>query len=208
MSPQPAYPRTATSHEVAAAGMLERHTWVSGWLRRLPTPVDAIVRDTCRLRVVWDGMSETRQERILAEVQPRAGLIVLNQDRRDELSELLGPPPFVLAHQLGHWLYDADRSNGLLDNPVFCRPLAATDRGRVREDNADGFATSLLLPQVQVVAAMTRGRPRKVLTPEELEARATAWGVSPARLRIRLAELGLEWCLPGPRRRESAGPRR
>ena len=60
MSPQAAYSRTETSHEVAAAGMLERHTWMSGWLRRLPTPVETIVRDTWHLRVVWDDRSETR----------------------------------------------------------------------------------------------------------------------------------------------------
>lgn len=75
--------------------MLERHTWVSGWLRRLPAPVETIVRDTWHLLVVWNGISETRQERILAEVQPGADLIVLNQARRDDLSEVLGPLPFV-----------------------------------------------------------------------------------------------------------------
>lgn len=101
MSPQPSYPRTAASHEVTAAGVLELHARVTGWRRCLPIPIESIVRDTYGMRVTWQELAELRYETILAEVRPEARVIVLNKRHREEFVEVVGPHPFALAHQLG-----------------------------------------------------------------------------------------------------------
>ena len=200
MSPQPAYPRAAASHEVTAAGVLERHARSTGWTRSLPVPIESIARDTYGIRVTWDDVAETSNECVLAVVHPKAAIIALNQRHRDILAEVVGPLRFVVAHELGHLLYDADRGSALFDHPAFCRRLAADDPRVVREANADRLAAALLLPADLVRAELGRSRPSRPRTLEEMGAMAGKWGVSCRTLVARLDDLGLGWCFPGLKR--------
>lgn len=206
MSPQPAYPRTAASHEVTAAGVLELHARTTGWRRELPIPVESIVVASYGMRAIWQDIAELRRERILAEINPKARVIALNQRHSDELLDNGNLPPFRLAHLLGHYLYDADHGSALIDHPVFCRAPATAEANPVRETNADGFAVALLLPTVLVRAQVARG-PRRPQTRLQLQDRAAGWGVSAPVLRARLQELSLDWSLPAERPTRSAGPR-
>lgn len=205
MSPKPAYPRSTESHEVTANGVLELHARRSGWQPSLPVPIEAIVGQTYGLQVDWEDVAETRDERILGVLQPRAGIITLNQRHRDLLSAVVGPARFSLAHELGHWLYDADRDSLLFDHPVFCRRLADADPRQVREVNADRLAAALLLPRGLMRSALglfptlpssRSGQGRRTLDNSVLNAKARQWGVSRQTLRSRLETLGLGWCLP------------
>ncbi|MGH9126131.1 MAG: ImmA/IrrE family metallo-endopeptidase [Acidimicrobiales bacterium] len=209
MSPQPAYPRSAESHEVTANSVLELHARRTGWLPSLPVPVDAIVSQTYGLKVTWADVAETRDERILGVLEPRAGIIAFNRRHRDVLSAVVGPGRFTLAHELAHWLYDADRESLLFDHPVFCRRLAEGDPRQVREDNANRLAAALLLPGTLVRGALglsptlpsnRPGLSRRTLDASVLNAKAKQWGVSRQTLRLRLEGLGLGWCLPAPTR--------
>jgi hypothetical protein len=152
------------------------------------------------MRVRWDDVAETRDECILAVVQPKAGIIALNQGRRDMLLDVIGPPSFAVAHQLGHLRYDADRSSALFDHPVFCRRLATDDHRQVREVNADRLAMALLLPADLVRAEVGRSRPNRPRTLDEMQVLAGKWGVSWPILSARLQELDLGWCCPDLRR--------
>ncbi|HEX3425065.1 MAG TPA: ImmA/IrrE family metallo-endopeptidase [Acidimicrobiales bacterium] len=209
VSQKPAYPRSAASHEVTANSVLELHARRSGWVRSLPVPIDAIVRQTYGLRVLWDDIPETRGERILGMLEPKAGIIALNRRHEDMLSEVVGPQRFTLAHELAHWLYDADRDSQLFDHPVFCRRLADADPRQAREINANRLAAALLMPSGAVRQALglyqatPSSRSRRTLEPSAMNAMARAWGVSRQAFRIRLEGLGLGWCLP--RERGSAG---
>jgi len=201
VSSPPAYPRSNASHEATANRVLETHARSSGWTRSLPVPIEAIVQDTYAMLVHWGAVAEAPHERILGVLQPKAGMIVLNERHQDLLSDVVGPRRFTLAHELGHWIYDADRDSTLFDHPVYCRRLADDDPRQVREVNANRLAAALLLPADLVRAAFGRprsgpARPSRVSTVAELNARARTWGVSRQTLRIRLESLGLGWCLP------------
>jgi Zn-dependent peptidase ImmA (M78 family) len=195
VSQKPAYVRSDSSHDVTALSVLELHARTSGWTRCLPVPIEGIVQDTYGMRVVWNDVAEMAHERILGVLHPKAGVIVLNRRHRDVLSTVVGPLRFTLAHELGHWLYDADRESELFDHPVFCRRLSAADPRQVREVNANRLAAALLLPSDLVRAAFGRSRAR-VSSAAELNDFARDWGVSRQTLRIRLEGLGLGWCLP------------
>jgi Zn-dependent peptidase ImmA (M78 family) len=181
---------------VTAANVLELHARTTGWTRSLPVPIESVAQDTYGMSLAWDDINETRNERILGVLQPKARVIVLNQRHRDLLSEVIGPMRFTLAHELGHWLYDADRDSSLFDHPVFCRTLAATDPRQVREVNANRLAAALLLPSDLVRAEFNRGRPGGPRTNEQLRLLARQWGVSRQTLRWRMEALGLERFLP------------
>ena len=109
-------------------------------------------------------------------------------------AQWIGPERFTLAHELAHWIYDADNPDQLsldldgLPEQLFCyhreSPRLAEDQ-RIREINANKLAAHLLLPEDLVRAATTDtvlADPRRA---------AAKWQVSHTMLRIRLQELGL-----------------
>ena len=121
--------------------------------------------------------------------------IVINTKHQDLLDRVIGPERFTLAHELAHWVYDAEDPNQLalqLDkvSPTeqYCYNREAaglSEDGRLREMNANKLASHLLLPEHLV---------RGVDIDEVLDnflATARSWGVSQQMLRIRLEALGL-----------------
>jgi hypothetical protein len=136
VSPRRAYPRRNESHEGAAADVLDRHRQMAGWAPSLPIPVELIIDATFDVRISWDDIAERPGEWILGALHPKSRSIVLNDRHEDLLIDVVGPLNFTLAHELGHWLYDADDPNQEQlfdpDQPVFCRRLQGDDPGPPR----------------------------------------------------------------------------
>lgn len=197
MSPRRAHPRRTESHELVAAEVLDRHSRATGWTLSFPIPIELIIDRTFDVRIEWDEIPEEPGEWILGALQPKARKIVLNDRHEDLLEGVIGPANFTLAHELGHWLYDADDPNqGQLFDPydetIFCRRLQNEDPGQIREVNANKFASALLMPAALVRAALTDPIPSR----SALRSLAQSWGVSQQALRIRLETLELDWFLP------------
>ena len=188
------YPRPARHHAVVAGNVLLRHASNVGAPVALPVPIEMIIERTYRLEVLTDEIPEPPGVIILGALAPRARRIVLNSRHEAMFAQWIGPERFTLAHELAHWIYDADNpdqlSLGLDGQPEqrFCyhreSPQLAEDQ-RIREMNANKLAAHLLLPEDLVRAASidtVLADPRRA---------AAKWQVSHTMLRIRLQELGL-----------------
>lgn len=197
MSRRPAFPRPAEQLERKAAEVLGRHYARVGIRPSLPVPVEEIVEVDFGLKLLWESIPEGAGEKILGALAPAARTILLNEDHVDGLFDMyIGPYAFTLAHELGHWLLDAENPDqGTLfaatDPPkLLCRNLGDSglpEDDAVRERNANRFAARLLLPADLLRAAAPDGLPNRAL----LREKAAEWGVSQTTLRIRLQELGL-----------------
>lgn len=189
------FPMPDSLHAVAAQNVLVRHAGITGRTIALPVPIELIIETTYGLTVLWEDLVEPPDTTILGALFPRDKRIVINTRHQDLLERVMGPERFTLAHELAHWIYDADDPNQLslnLDEPapteLYCYQRDAVglpeDR-RVREINANKLAAHLLLPEHLVRAAAID----EVLG--NFRATAHGWGVSQQTLRIRLETLGL-----------------
>lgn len=192
---RPTRPRSESSHELVAAEVLRKHASLTGTPITLPVPIEAIVEQTYGIAVLYDEIEEQPGAKILGALSPADKTIVLNTKHEDMLGSVIGPERFTYAHELGHWIYDAEDPNqGSLEFGTdaepqrFCRDVASSGLARVeqlRETNANKLAAHLLLPEALVRAAD--------LSAVLCDFRGTAhrWGVSQECLRIRLEGLGL-----------------
>lgn len=188
------HPRTEAQHEVATSNVLARHAAETGVPIELPVPIELIIESTYDLTILWDEIEEPPDMTILGALFPRESRIVMNVMHESLFDRVVGPERFTLAHELGHWIYDADDPNQLsLDlesgpTESFCyhreNPNLADDT-RIREVNANKFAAHLLLPE-HLVRAVDLD---EVL--RDFRATAADWGVSQQTLRIRLDALDL-----------------
>jgi Zn-dependent peptidase ImmA (M78 family) len=186
-------------HEERAAIVLMDYSARTDWKRSLPVPVEQIL-ESRGLRILWEELDESPGERILGALDPAKSTIYMNQRHVDLFSEVIGPEAFTLAHELGHWLYDAENPAQLTlgggeGGRVLCRGLRQIrleDRTRVREVNANQFAACLLLPSDLVLGTLTS----PFETAADLKAAARAWGVSRQALEIRLSQVGRPDLLP------------
>ena len=161
----------------------------------LPVPIELIVESTFGIVVLYDDIPEPPESLILGALFPRDMRIVINTKHQDLLERVIGPERFTLAHELAHWVYDAEDPNQLalqLDEikptEQYCYDREAaglSEDGRLREMNANKLASHLLLPE-QLVRAFDIDQ---VL--DNFRATAHSWGVSQQMLRIRLETLGL-----------------
>lgn len=161
----------------------------------MPVPVELIVEQTFDLSVVYGAIDEDPGVMILGALVPMDKRIVLNDRHADLFDQVIGPERFTLAHELGHWVYDADSPDQLplaLDltdtESVFCyhRETPGIDeQTRIREINANGFASALLMPADLVLNVSI---PDSVPDQRQL---AKQWGVSYQAFRIRLENLGI-----------------
>ena len=187
-------PRPARHHAVVAGNVLLRHASNVGAPVALPVPIEMIIERTYRLEVLTDEIPEPPGVIILGALAPRARRIVLNSRHEAMFEQWIGPERFTLAHELAHWIYDADNpdqlSLGLDGQPEqrFCyhreSPQLAEGQ-RIREMNANKLAAHLLLPEDLVRAASID---TVLADPRSAAAR---WRVSRTMLRIRLQELGV-----------------
>ncbi len=110
------------------------------------------------------------------------------------LEKYIGPERFTLAHELAHWIYDADSPEQLafdlgdqIEN-TFCyhrESLGLSDILRIREINANKLAAHLLLPEHLLQLEDIEW------ALEDLPGAAARWQVSRTMLKIRLQEMGL-----------------
>ncbi len=108
--------------------------------------------------------------------------------------EFIGPERFTLAHELAHWIYDADSPEQLtfelnqVDEDIHCHHHESpglTETLRVREMNANKLAAHILMPDNLVMQAYHGGQIC------DLTETARNWGVSRTALQIRLESMGL-----------------
>jgi Zn-dependent peptidase ImmA (M78 family) len=192
---RPTRPRSNASHGVVAAEVLRKHASLTGQSITLPVPIEAIVEQTYGITVLYEDIEEPPGSKILGALSPGDKTIVLNSKHEQMLGSVIGPERFTYAHELGHWIYDADDPNqttldfdGQAAPQRFCRDVNTTGLARIeqlRETNANKLAAHLLLPEGLVrdqdIDAVLR----------DFRGTARRWGVSQECLRIRLEDLDL-----------------
>ncbi|WCO66556.1 ImmA/IrrE family metallo-endopeptidase [Iamia majanohamensis] len=152
-----------------------------------------IVEHTYGLEILWEPIDEPPGTKVLGALAPSLKRIVLNDRHLAMFEGFVGPERFTLAHELAHWIYDAEMSGqGTLDfdtpDQTFCywRESDSIDETtRLRELNANKLAAHLILPDDLVRAANLD----QVLA--NFRDTARHWGVSLTTLRIKLDTLGL-----------------
>ena len=160
----------------------------------LPVPIELIIEQTYELEVLRDEIPEPPGTVILGALSSRDRRIMLNSRHQAFFEQWLGPERFTLAHELAHWIYDAENPDQLtMDLEVqpaeeYCyyrESPGLSKTLRLREVNANKLAAHLLLPEDLV----RHSDIEKVL--EDFRGTAARWQVSLTTLRIRLRELGL-----------------
>ena len=191
--PRQTYPRPDHHHAMTASRVLARHASTVGVPVDLPVPIELIIEQTYRLEILWEHVPEPSGTVILGALAPRDRRVVLNLRHQALFEQYMGPERFTLAHELGHWIYDADDPDQLamdLDghsSEWYCyhrESPGLSEILRIRELNANKFAAHLLLPEYLV----RRANIEEVL--KDLPGTAQKWQVSRTTLRIRLQELG------------------
>lgn len=189
-----AYPRPQSHHERTAVAILQRHARATQWPVSLPVPIEMIVERTYTLEVHYDEIAEPTDVMILGALSPSQRRITFNTAHAALFDEVIGPERFTLAHELAHWVYDAEDPGqqtialGHTQDPEFCYHRGSSgisDVVRLREVNANKLAAALLLPAELVRAEDVSSI---LAAPAEFAARC---GVSRRTLEIRLETLGL-----------------
>lgn len=187
------HPRKNSAHKLVAAEVLRRHATKTGKPIELPIPIELIVEYTYELSVEWEDIDEPADHKILGALSPSARTIVMNTRHLPMFERWIGPERFTLAHELAHWLYDAENpEQGTLDlgdtGEIFCRRDDSSlldNTTKIREQNANALAAHILMPDNLVLAHDLEA----VLA--DFRATAHTWGVSQEALRIKLDRLGV-----------------
>ena len=195
--PSRTYPRPEYQHALNASKVLTRHASITGVPVTLPVPIELIIEQSYGLEILWDEIEEPPDTIILGKLKPICRRIVLNIRHESLFEEWIGPEHFTLAHELAHWIYDADNPDQLAFNldeqpaDLYCYGLTespglrALETIQIREVNANKLAAHLLLPEDLVLSVNTKG----ILA--DFSGTARTWQVSRKTLRIRLHELEL-----------------
>ena len=192
--PRRTYPRADHEHALTARDVLVRYASTVGEPVALPVPIELVIERVYGLNILWEEIEEPRGFVILGALAPRDRRIMLNSRHEALFEQWMGPERFTLAHELAHWIYDADNPDQLtldLDwQPAeqYCYHRESprlSETLRIREINANKLAAHLLLPEDLV----RRANINEVLT--DLVGTAKRWQVSRTTLRIRLQDLGL-----------------
>ena len=192
--PRRTYPRPDHHHAATASNVLVRHASTVGVPVSLPVPIELIIEQTYGLEILWEDVPEAPGTLILGALAPRDRRIVLNTRHESLFEQYMGPERFTLAHELAHWIYDADDPDQLtLDlgeqsAEIYCyhrESPGLSETMRIREVNANKLAAHLLLPEDLV----RRTNITEVL--RDFPGTAKRWQVSRTTLWIRLQDLGL-----------------
>lgn len=188
------YRRRRELHEAKAHLILQRHESIVRSAVALPIPIEDIIERTMRLSILYDDIPEPPSTTILGALSPSDRTIIINTRHSDLFEHCIGPERFTLAHELGHWVYDAespDQQTLGLDagDDQFCYHREGSsglpDTARIREINANNFASCLLMPR-HLLAGIDVG---EILT--DFRSTAGRWGISQTALMIRLKTLNL-----------------
>ena len=158
-----------------------------------------MIEDGYGLSILWEPLDDVGDAVVLGALHATSRTIILNERRLDIFERVIGPERFTLAHELGHWVYDAENPDqmSLLEDSserALCRAPSArvNDSADIREINANKLAACTLLPSGLVRDYLATPFP----TNAGLAEAAHGWGVSASTLRFRLTELGLASLLP------------
>ena len=155
LMPRPTYPRRGDDHAAKASEVLRRYASTHGTPVTLPVPIELIIEQVYGLEILSDEIPEPANTIILGALAPRERRIMLNSRHEALFEQCVGPERFTLAHELGHWIYDADDPRQLsfdLDSKTgeqYCyhrESPGLSEVERIREVNANNFAAHLLLP--------------------------------------------------------------
>ena len=192
--PRQTYPRPDDHHALSASEVHTRHALAIGAPINLPVPIELIIEQTYRLEILWEEVKEPSGTIILGKLEPHYRRILLNTRHESLFEQYIGPERFTLAHELAHWIYDADDPDqlafdlGIQPETQYCyyrESPGLSEDSRIREVNANKLAAHLLLPE-----DLVRNVPiNEILA--DISGTAEAWQVSRKALRIRLQELGL-----------------
>ncbi len=160
----------------------------------LPVPIELIIEQSYKLEVLRQVLPEPDETVILGALVPKDRRIFLNMTHEDLFEDYIGPEGFTLAHELAHWIYDADPPEQLAfdfsfqNEDVLCywrdTPGLSEDL-RIREINANKLAAHILLPEGLIREAYANGELR------DIKAAAETWQVSLTTLSIRLQDMGI-----------------
>jgi len=81
----------------------------------LPIPIDYFGEQVLGLDLLWDEIEELPGEVILGAIMPQNKLVVLNENRRQEMEATAGLERSTKGHEMGHWDLYVDRRT--LDHP-------------------------------------------------------------------------------------------
>ena len=192
--PRRPFPRADYLHASTARKVLTRHAVLVGAPIVLPVPIELIIEQTYGLEILWEEIREPPDTIVLGALAPHDRRILLNSRHMALFERYIGPERFTLAHELAHWIYDAENPAQLaLDFDLkpperYCYyrdSPGLSDSLRIREVNANKLAAHLLLPEDLV----RRENIDALLA--DLPGIAMRWQVSRTTLRIRLQDLGL-----------------
>ena len=93
-----------------ASRLLGRYESVSGPVASPPVPIERIIEDTLDLNILWDSITESEGQSILAGLEPDTQTIVFNDARSVVTIETPGLYNTVLAHEAGHWELHVDHA--------------------------------------------------------------------------------------------------
>lgn len=103
--------------------------------------------DSLDLSLLWEGIPEAPNEKILGALRPAAAQVVLNESHLTELEDNEGLRRFTVAHEIGHWcLHAEDAGSATLPLMIGDRVLCRDGSKHAIEIQADRFASYLLAP--------------------------------------------------------------
>lgn len=109
------FPRKNDVHKLIAGEVLRRYTAETGEPISLPVPIEMIVEKLYGLTIDWDDIDEPAGFVVLGALSPPTKTVVMNTRHLDRFERWVGPERFTLAHELAHWIYDANPDQGTLD---------------------------------------------------------------------------------------------
>ena len=154
--PRRAYLRPESHHALAASNVFTKHASTVGAPVALPVPIELIIEQTYGLEILWGQIKEPPETVVLGALAPRDRRIMLNSRHEALFDQYMGPERFTLAHELAHWIYDADNPDQLAldidEQPAerYCyhrESPGLSETLRIREVNANKLAAHLLLPE-------------------------------------------------------------
>ena len=189
---------TAKTLERLACELLIRYQHSTGRPLAAPITAESILDTTFSADLstpLWDAIPEAPGRTVLAGLAPSERLIVLNETRRQLITETPGLYNTTVAHELAHWMLHVDRAAvGQATLPGLRYELSFTcvrdDASTWDEKNAHRYMGYLLMP-------------RDLLLPAAQSTDLSSWpavyslreqfNVTITALTIRLQELGLAY---------------
>ena len=160
-----------------ASRLLGRYESINGPISSPPVPIERIIEDMLDLNILWDSITESKAQSILAGLEPLTKTIVFNDIRSAVTTETPGLYNTVLAHEAGHWELHVDQALlGQQPLPQFERDFSCLYRQSgpnqgPKEIQAHKFMSYLLMPSyllMEMVRDVDLRRERELALTEQV----------------------------------------